>query len=142
METSEECLGSDPCLGDPNNPTMGDCMSCWDFMRVELFVDNIKITEELIGENGTTDIEQNGSFLSPTFYTENNQNAELKISNLNWASDETNEYSNVYLLCYTNECTGTSTTELEIGSDIFIYPNPVFDYTRIVLNNYVYKNYN
>jgi len=26
METSEECLGSDPCLGDPNNPNMGDCM--------------------------------------------------------------------------------------------------------------------
>lgn len=97
MEISDDCSG---CSGDPNNPIAGGCNNCWDFMWMQFFIDGSEVDMELIGESGTTDLEQSGTYTSPIFCVDGAADAEITITNQNWASDETNAFSNVIIICY------------------------------------------
>ena len=69
MEMPNECTFG-TCNGDISNPTQGSCNDCWDFLYIELFVDGNPEWTELIGENGTTDAEQTGSYSFPVITCE------------------------------------------------------------------------
>ncbi len=97
MEMSDECGG---CTGDPTDPVGGGCNNCWDFMWMQFFIDGNEVDSELIGESGTTDAEQNGNYTTSIFCTQGITEAEIIISNQNWAATETNSFSNVIIVCW------------------------------------------
>ncbi len=99
MELSDDC-GGGACAGDPNDPVSGACDGCWDFMWVEFDLGGSNVEDELIGESGTTDSEQSGIITSDIFCTDGATDAEIRIRNQNWASDETNTFSNVVIYCW------------------------------------------
>lgn len=102
LEYSDECEPYGGCLGDPDFPELDGCAYCWDFMRIKLFIDNVQVFEDLIGETGTTDSEQNGVFDSDILCSSTNSTARIEISNQNWAGAEVNSFSNLILLCYSD----------------------------------------
>ena len=97
MEMSSECGA---CAGDPTDPQASGCTNCWDFMWMQFFIGGNEVDDELIGEAGTTDAEQFGTYTSPVFCTDGEEFAGITISNQNWAASETNSFSNVIILCW------------------------------------------
>ncbi len=111
LEYLDECCMD--CDGDPENPTQLGCLQnmtcsgmvgCWDFMWIRFMVDGNAITENLIGDEGTTDAESSGTFSFIYCVTEE-ENAHIEITNQNWAAAETNIYSNVSILCWEGQPT-------------------------------------
>ncbi|MBC7884390.1 MAG: hypothetical protein H7X99_02885 [Saprospiraceae bacterium] len=98
MDSSDECpFGIPPCAGNPAMPNTGGCNSCWDFMFIEVLFDGSLVYSELIGGAGET--RQIGT-LSWIGCTNNAANATIRISNQNWAGDETNTFTNIVLECW------------------------------------------
>ncbi|NNK89765.1 MAG: hypothetical protein HKO89_04090, partial [Saprospiraceae bacterium] len=97
MEISTECGA---CAGDPTDGQSGDCGTCWDFMWMQFFIGGNQEDEELIGEAGTTDAEQSGTYTSPIFCTDGEEFADIIITNQNWAATETNTFSSVIIMCW------------------------------------------
>ncbi|NNE27671.1 MAG: hypothetical protein HKN09_12575, partial [Saprospiraceae bacterium] len=97
MEYLDECGG---CAGDLSDPTAGGCDNCWDFMWMQFFIDGNEEDAEVIGDSGTTDAEQFGTYTSPIFCTDGALDADIIITNQNWAATETNTFSNVTILCW------------------------------------------
>lgn len=97
MEISTDCTG---CAGDPSDPQSTGCDGCWDFLWMQFSIGGSQVDEELIGESGTTDAEQFGTYTSPVFCTDGEEFASIEITNQNWASDETNNFSSVIILCW------------------------------------------
>lgn len=106
MESADECCID--CDGDPANPQQLACLQnftctgnvgCWDFMWIQFMVDGDPVTEELIGEEGTTNIDNSGSF-AYIFCRTDEEEAHIEITNQNWAASETNIYTNVSIICW------------------------------------------
>ena len=117
-ETSDECPGD--CAGNPYNPSAGGCEFCWDFMYFEFYLNGQLVDENLIGEAGTFDDEQAGTYISPSFYTNNPSFADIVIRNQNWAATEINSFSNLAIICYTDPITNIF---ISAGTDLWNDPN-------------------
>ncbi len=100
METSDECNFGLGCPGDPEDPLFGDCPVCWDFMWMLFMVDGDVVDEELIGEAGTDDSEQFGSYSFEYCVEEGDSEANIEFQNMNWTNSETNSYFNVTIICW------------------------------------------
>jgi len=98
MESNTACNFGLGCPGDPTNPTEDDCGNCWDFMWMQFYIDGGVVDENLIGV--VPNISQSGTYLSPIFCPDGANDAEINITNQNWAAAETNEFSNVSILCW------------------------------------------
>lgn len=94
MESADECMG---CSGQVQDALVGGCFSCWDFMHVEVFIDGISVYTELIGGAGET--RQSGN-LFWSDCTNGASNMTIEVTNMNWAMDETNSFSNVQVACW------------------------------------------
>ncbi len=97
MEKVDECGG---CAGDPANPLTTGCLDCWDFMWMQVFIDGVEDCANLIGDAATTDAEQSGTWNPNPKCTNGATDADFTITNLNWADNETNTFSNVMVLCW------------------------------------------
>ena len=69
-------------------------------MWMQFFIEGSEVDSEVIGDSGTTDAEQFGNYTSPVFCTDGATEAEISITNQNWAAGETNTFSNVTILCW------------------------------------------
>ena len=99
MESADQCpFGSPTCPGDPTDPIQGDCFECWDFMWIQLFIGGNQEEDFLLGVD--TNTPQSGTYTSMEWCTDGETDADIIISNQNWAGDETNAYSNVTLICW------------------------------------------
>lgn len=106
MEYLGECCTS--CSGDPTNPTEPGCLQsltctgmfgCWDLMWIQAFVDGSPEDELLIGDANTTNAFNMGTY-SFIFCVDDEEEAHFEITNQNWASSETNIFTNVSILCW------------------------------------------
>ncbi len=108
METPDECGA---CSGDPNDPLEAPCENCWDFMWMQIFVDGTEECSELIGDVGTTDAEQSGTWNPSPKCVNGASDADFTITNQNWSGTppvETNTFTNVLVLCWEAKPTVTA----------------------------------
>ncbi len=131
MESCDDCP-SCPC--DPEDPNAAGCNNAtacgWDFMWMQFLIGTNEVDSELIGEAGTTDFEQFGTYVSPTFCRDGETEAEIIITNQNWSLTETNTFENVVIICWegtpeitTNSpiCNGTALTlDGDAGDDSIV----------------------
>ena len=119
MEFCTECIGG--CACDPSNPGSQGCATpvpCWDFMWMQFFIGGQLEDENLIGDADTDNSENFGIYMTPLFCTEDESTATIEITNQNWAMDETNEFSNVTLICWEGTTTVTASNPVCLGGDI------------------------
>ena len=57
LETNDECIGPNPCEGDPFNSEAGSCGNCWDFLYVRYFIGDSLIYENLLGDDPNDPLE-------------------------------------------------------------------------------------
>ncbi len=101
MESSDECnFTGFPCQGDPTTPNLGDCNSCWDFLWAVFNIDGVNVGGDLIGEAGTTNLEQSGTISSGFICTNGASNADITVVTQTWGSTESVTFSNIAILCY------------------------------------------
>ena len=99
MEAADQCnIGADPCAADPTDPVSGSCFNCWDFMWAQFFIGNSEVEDELLGIDLST--QQFGTITSNIYCTDGETEAEIIITNQNWAGHETNTFENVTILCW------------------------------------------
>ncbi len=98
METPSEC-GSGNCNPDPFDPLNNECFNCWDFIFAQVMLDGLEVDSDIVGENGTTDAEQSGTF-NFIVCTEGATTVDLNIITNTWASDESITFSNIIISCY------------------------------------------
>ncbi len=94
MESADECMG---CSGLVQDALVTGCNTCWDFMHVELFLDGTSVFTELIGGAGET--RQSGVIMW-SGCTNGASNLTVQVTNMNWAADETNTFSNIIVECW------------------------------------------
>ncbi len=125
MEFCTECVGN--CACDPTNPGSPGCATpvpCWDFMWMQFFIGGQLEDENLIGDADTDNSENFGIYTTPIICTDGEQTASIEVTNQNWAIDETNEFSNVALICWEGIPSVTTATDpVCLGSDIQLTSN-------------------
>ncbi len=92
------CIGG--CACDVTDPTAGACDGCWDFMWVEFEIDGSPEDELILGGSGATDADQVGTYQTEEYCVDGATMAQFNIRNQNWASNETNTYANVSIICW------------------------------------------
>lgn len=106
METSDECPSGAGCAGDPTSgANTGPCANCWDFIYVRFQIGGVTVFSELVGEPGTTDAEQSGTFTFGPVCTNGATTANIIVQTQTWASDETITFSNVTIECWDSRAT-------------------------------------
>ena len=99
MEAADQCaIGTGTCPGDPQNPQASGCSNCWDFMWSQFLIGNSEVENQLLGLDLNTP--QFGIITSSIYCTDGETEAEIRITNQNWASHETNTFENVTILCW------------------------------------------
>lgn len=113
LESNDECNFGSPCAGDVNNPMAGGCVTCWDFMDFNIYLDGNLNDVGLIGTVNTS------SATTFTFEVEDcpsvGSEAVLEVTCQTWASNEFMRFDNVALVCFD---TGGLTASLAGGGNI------------------------
>ena len=97
MESCDECPG---CGCDPLNSVSGGCTPCWDFIYGDFQLGGTTFYTDLIGDTGTTDLEQSGIISSGYVCTDGETDLTIDITTNTWAGDETSTFTNVVVMCY------------------------------------------
>jgi len=116
METCDECPG---CGCDPENGIAGGCTPCWDFLYGVMQLDGSTVFSDLIGDTGTTDLQQSGTMSSGFICTDGASTVDLDITTNTWAGDETSTFSTIVITCY--EATASDIlldSDLCVGQDV------------------------
>ena len=121
----DECIGVIPCGCDPNQPALGACNQCWDFLWVRFMVDGVEVGGDLIGDSGTTDAEQSGT-ISLTYCTNGNaSNAAIEVYTQTWAANESITFTNITITCIDDTPTLPSIGPFcETAAAVALNPNP------------------
>ncbi len=107
MEPVDECCPA--CDADPTDPQQLECLSnmscsgtdgCWDFMWIVFEIDGSSVAENLIGDTGTNDFDDQTGTFSFIECVDSASDAQITIVNQNWTSAEINEFTNVTIICY------------------------------------------
>ncbi len=120
METADECpFGGIPCAGDPSTPSAPGCDGCWDFLWAVFNIDGASVGGDLIGETGTTNLEQSGSINSAPLCTNGASTADITVVTQTWAASEEVTFSNIMILCWEAAPTISSNSPLCVaGQDL------------------------
>ena len=97
METPDACPSGGGCSGLVQDALVGGCFNCWDFMYVEILLDGTPVFSELIGDVGET--RQSGTVMW-VGCTNSASNLTVQVTNMNWAANETNTFSNLVVECW------------------------------------------
>lgn len=101
LEVSQECNATNnPCPGDVNNPAIGDCIGCWDFLHANLS-GATTLYENTLGDDINDATEANWS---TGFIPMQEDSLLLEIRGSTSGPDEILSFSDLSLICYTERC--------------------------------------
>jgi len=131
MESSDECpFGPPDCPGDPNFPGQGSCSNCWDFLWATFNIDGLEVGGDLIGDAGTTDLEQSGIISSGILCTNEASTADISVVTQTWAASEEVTFSNLMIVCWEAAPTISSNSPLCVaGQDLDLMGSAVDEST-------------
>lgn len=93
MESNDECPSAGGCPGDPEDPGVGGCANCWDFIWVRLFVNGAEVFNDLIGAGNN---QQTGVISTPTpIPTNPGDQVSIEVYTQTWAADESITFNNI-----------------------------------------------
>lgn len=98
MESNDECNFTNPCDGDPTNPSQLGCQMCWDFLWVRYMIDGVEVGGDLIGEAGTTNAEQSGT-IDLSFCVNGETTLDIEVYTQTWAGNESVTFSDITVTC-------------------------------------------
>ncbi len=124
LEVASECNETNnPCPGDVNNPAIGDCIGCWDFLHASLTTGSTILYENTLGDDINDATEANWS---TGFIPVNNDTLILEISGSTSGPDEILSYTDLSLICYTATC-GSTVGFNSCEDNTFLCSNADFD---------------
>lgn len=127
LESSDECIPvMGPCLGDPNQPSAGGCIYCWDFLLVLYQLDGVTVDSTLVGVPGNT--VQAATISTGQIPTNNASACTIIVKTISWASNEGVTYNNIKVLCHAVSDAPDLTNKPD---RLILSPNPASDMVKI-----------